>query len=85
MIPNRLDTMVDNEAKAKGIMGELLGRLKEVDRTHTGNVLTNALFTAKSNEFVGLFSKMPGNESVKIYNLLAELDPANISKYETLK
>ncbi|MBE8719478.1 type IX secretion system protein PorD [Sphingobacterium pedocola] len=80
-----LDNMFENEAKAKGVMGEIMVRLKEVDRTNTGNVLTNALFTAKSNEFVGLFSKMPGNESVKIYNLLAELDPANISKYETLK
>jgi hypothetical protein len=28
---------------------------------------------------------MPGNESMKIYNLLAELDPANLSKYDKLK
>ena len=80
-----LDKMTENEMEAKKKMGELLPRLKEVDRTNTGNVWTNALYTAKSNEFVGLFAKMPGNESMKIYNLLAELDPANLSKYEKLK
>ena len=80
-----LDKMIDNESEARKKMSELLVKLKDVDRSNTGNVWTTALYTAKSNEFVGLFSKMPGNESVKIYNLLAELDPAHISKYENLK
>jgi len=80
-----LDNMVENESEAKKKMGDLLLKLKEVDRSYTGNVWTSAFYTAKSNEFVGLFSKMPGNESVKIYNLLAELDPTHISKYENLK
>lgn len=80
-----LDKMVENEQMAKKKAAELLAELKSVDRSNTGNVLTTVLYTAKSNEFVGLFSKMPGNESVKIYNLLAELDPTNISKYEKLK
>lgn len=80
-----LDKMTENEQMAKKKMAELLINLKEVDRSNTGNVLTNALFTAKSNEFVGLFSKMPGNESVKVFNLLVDLDPTNTSKYEKLK
>ena len=80
-----LDNMVENESEAKKKMGDLLLKLKEVDRSYTGNVWTSAFYTAKSNEFVGLFSKMPGNESIKIYNLLAELDPTHISKYENLK
>lgn len=80
-----LDKMVENEMEAKKKMGELLQGLKAVDRSNPGNVWTNALYTAKSNEFVGLFTKMPGNESMRIYNLLAELDPANLTKYEKLK
>ncbi|MFD2553437.1 type IX secretion system protein PorD [Sphingobacterium tabacisoli] len=80
-----LDLMAEKEIEAKKKMAELLVKLKDVDRSNTGNVLTNALFTAKSNEFVGLFSKMPGNESVKVFNLLADLDPTNVSKYEKLK
>ncbi|MBL1407962.1 type IX secretion system protein PorD [Sphingobacterium faecale] len=80
-----LDRMTENEQETKKKMAELLSKLKEVDRSNTGNVLTNVLFTAKSNEFVGLFSKMPGNESVKIFNLLVDLDPGNSAKYEKLK
>ncbi len=80
-----LDKMMESEIEAKKKMSDLLTKLKEVDRSYTGNVWTSAFYTAKSNEFVGLFSKMPANESVKIYNLLAELDPAHISKYENLK
>ncbi|NGF55078.1 DUF4835 family protein [Parapedobacter sp. SGR-10] len=80
-----LDKMMENESEAKKKMSELLLKLKEVDRSNTGNVWTTALYTAKSNEFIGLFSKMPANESIKIYNLLADLDPANLSKYESLK
>lgn len=80
-----LDKMVENELSAKKKMADLLVKLKDVDRSNTGNVMTTVLFTAKSNEFVGLFSKMPGNESVKIFNLLVDLDPANTSKYEKLK
>lgn len=80
-----LDKMVENEQEAKKKMADFLAKLKNVDRSNTGNVLTTALFTAKSNEFVGMFSKMPGNESVKIFNLLVDLDPANTSKYDKLK
>lgn len=80
-----LDLIAEKELEAKKKMADLIMTLKDVDRSNTGNVLTNALFTAKSSEFVGLFSKMPGNESVKLFNLLADLDPSNVSKYEKLK
>lgn len=80
-----LDKMVENEAAAKKTMSSLLEQLKNVDRMNPGNVLSNAFYTAKSTEFVGLFTRMPGNESARIYNLLAELDPANLPKYDKLK
>src|SRR5690606_42118905 len=80
-----LDKMVENEAAYKKRMVALLEELKKVDRMNTGNVLSTAFFTAKSLEFVGLYAKMPGNESARIYNLLAELDPANLPKYERLR
>jgi len=80
-----LDRLTESEAEAKNIMLDLVKDLNKVDRINTGNVLSNCLFTAKSNEFVGLFSKLPNNESVKMYNVLLQLDPNNASKYEKLK
>src|SRR5690606_26379661 len=43
-----LDNMVENESEAKKKMGGLLLKLKEVDRSYTGNVWTSAFYTAKS-------------------------------------
>jgi len=77
--------MTQDEAKARATMAELLDKLKEVDQNSTGNVLTSVLFSAKANEFVGIFTKLPGNMGVKAYNDLVALDPANAAKYEALK
>ncbi|MGJ1294592.1 DUF4835 family protein [Sphingobacterium spiritivorum] len=82
---NGLDKMAENEPQARTEMGALLPKLKEVDRNNSGNILTSAFYSAKSNEFVGIFSRMPGNEGVKAYNLLVELDPANSTKYEEIR
>lgn len=80
-----LDRMSENENEARTLMAGYMDKLKEVDRFNTGNIWSQILFTAKATEFVGLFSRLPGNENVKIYNLLAELDPSNLSRYEGLK
>ncbi|MEJ5056449.1 type IX secretion system protein PorD [Sphingobacterium sp. MYb382] len=82
---NGLDKMAQDESASRMRMVALLDKLKEVDRNNTGNVWTSVLYSAKSNEFVGVFSKLPGNESIKVFNKLVELDPSNTSKYEVLK
>ncbi|SMG19677.1 type IX secretion system protein PorD [Sphingobacterium psychroaquaticum] len=82
---NGLDKMVQDETKARMSIVELLDKLKEVDRNNTGNVWSSVLYAAKSNEFVGVFSKLPGNEGIKVFNKLVELDPTNTTKYEVLK
>ena len=80
-----LDYMTKDEAVAKKLLAEQVLKLQQIDRFLTGNVMTNALFTAKSNEFVGLFKNLPGNESLKIYNALVRMDPSHAVKYENLK
>lgn len=80
-----LDLMSEDQVKARSTMVAQLEKLKEVDRNNTGNVITTVLFSAKSNEFVGVFSKLPGNEGVKVFNTLVDLDPSNTAKYEALR
>lgn len=82
---NGLDKMAANETEVRRTMVSMLDKLSEVDRGNTGNVLTSVLFSAKANEFVGIYGRLPGNESIKVYNQLVELDPANSSKYEELR
>jgi len=39
---------------------------------------------SKSNEITQIFSEAPAEDKRRIYNLMAEIDPANLSKYEAL-
>ncbi|WDF67769.1 DUF4835 family protein [Sphingobacterium oryzagri] len=82
---NGLDQMSEQQVAARESMVEHLAILKQVDRHHTGNVLTGVLFAAKADELVGVFTKLPGNAGARVYNTLVELDPSNTSKYELLR
>ncbi|MGK6352378.1 DUF4835 family protein [Parapedobacter sp. DT-150] len=80
-----LDTMADNALAARKAILELLPLLQKVDRLAQGAVFNQVFFTAKSNELVGIFGGMGPQERVQAYNLLAEVDPANANKYESLR
>lgn len=82
---NGLDMMSDNVQQARKKMLDLLPSLKDVDRLAQGAVFNQVFFTAKSDELVGIFSGMGPQERVQAYNILAEVDPANVNKYETLR
>lgn len=80
-----LDKLSADAMSTRNEMAKMVEKLKEVDRGNTGNVLTQVLFSAKSNEFVGVFNALPGNEKVRLFNELVNLDPFNTSKYEALR
>lgn len=80
-----LDTMSDDVQQARKTILGLLPMLQRVDRLAQGAVFNQVFFTAKSDELVGVFSGMGPQERVQAYNILAEVDPANVNKYENLR
>lgn len=80
-----LDTFSDDLTESRKEVAKLIAKLKEVSRGNPGDVFSEILFGAKSNEFVGIFNGLPINERVKVYNELVALDPTNSSKYEALR
>lgn len=80
-----LDKMADNQNTPRKNLIDLLPSLKRVDRLAQGATYNQLFFTAKSDEFVGMISGIQGPDRMKAINLLSEIDPANIHKYETLK
>jgi len=80
-----LDKMSEEDRLSRQRAVDLLAQIKEVDRSITGNVLTPMLYTAKSDEWIGLFSTLPANERVKLFNSLSEMDAVNTNKYEVLR
>jgi len=80
-----LDTMSDHAQQSRKAILDLLPLLQKVDRLAQGAVFNQVFFTAKSDELIGLFGGMGPQERVQAYNILAEVDPANANKYESLR
>jgi len=80
-----LDKMADNTPEARKTVLNLLPMLQKVDRLAQGAVFNQVFFTAKSDELVGICSGLAPQERVQAYNILAEVDPANANKYESLR
>lgn len=80
-----LDLMSENPNKGRKNIAEALPALSSLDKQKQGAMLNQVFFSAKAEEIISIFSKSDPMERTKIYNILADADPANISKYELLK
>lgn len=82
---NGLDKLQDNVANgAKGII-DLLPALQQMDKQKLGSIFPNVYFASKAEEITNVLSNCLPQDKIKAYNLLSEIDPANIGKYEALK
>lgn len=83
---NGLDHLQDNPGRGVKKMIALLSGLKQMDKQKLGSIFPNYYFATKADEVVNVFSIPTGDPSdrIKAYNLLVEIDPANINKYEAL-
>ena len=83
---NGLDRLQDNTGRGVKKMITLLSGLKQMDKQKLGSIFPNFYFSTKADEVVNVFSIPTGDPSdrIKAYNLLVQIDPANINKYETL-
>jgi hypothetical protein len=80
-----LDLMADNADNGRKAISELMSALSQIDRQSLGAMLPQLFFTAKSNEFVSVFSVADPQTRIKVYNILNQADPANGNKYQSLQ
>ncbi|MDO7745204.1 MAG: DUF4835 family protein, partial [Pedobacter sp.] len=82
---NALDHMQENSSKAaKNLLG-FLPELKQMDKQKLGSIFPNVYFATKADEIVNILSIGDAQNKIEAYNLLSDIDPANINKYEGLK
>ena len=81
---NGLDQLTDNDKGLKQIVGSLPA-LQQMDKQKLGSIFPNVYFASKAEELTNVLSKLNTQERMKVYNMLAEIDPANLGKYEGLK
>lgn len=82
---NGLDLMSDNAANGRKAIAVLLPDLSQIDRQSVGAMLPQLFFTAKSDEFVSIFSAADPQTRIRAYNTLNEVDPSNGNKYQALQ
>jgi hypothetical protein len=82
-----LDRLHENPVRASKEVLSIFARLKRLDKQRIGSIFPNSFLAAKSDEVVNIFSipNIEPSDKIKAYNLLAEIDPANISKYGALR
>lgn len=81
---NGLDQLTDNDKGLKQIV-DALPALQQMDKQKLGSIFPNVYFASKAEEVTNVLSKLNTQERLKAYNMLSEIDPANIGKYEGLK
>jgi hypothetical protein len=83
---NGLDKLQgDINTAAKNVV-TLLPTLQQLDRLKLNSFFPNVYFSAKADEITNVLKTIPDpGERIKAYNMLSEIDPANINKYEGLK
>lgn len=80
-----MDIMTDDQQKGAKIIENILPALQKIDKQKQGSMLNQIFFTAKADEMINIFTASGPQEKIRAYNVLSEIDPANLPKYEILK
>lgn len=82
---NGLDRMQQDQEKGTKKIISFLSGLTKMDRQKIGSIFPNVYFASKADEIVNLLSLGNPQERITSYQLLSEIDPGNLNKYEALK
>lgn len=81
---NGLDQLTDKDKGLTQILNAL-SALQEMDKQKLGSIFPNTYFASKAEEITDVLLKLNQQDKIKAYNMLVEIDPANIGKYEALR
>lgn len=80
-----LDIMHDDNEKGRGYVTESLENLRKVRQLNPTAFILQLFFNAKADEITNIYSNAFQDEKNRIFKLLSELDPGNITKYNKIK
>ncbi len=80
-----IDQMYDDVEKGRISITESLELLRKVKRQNPTAFILQLFFDAKATEIANIYSGAFPDEKARVLNMLSELDPSNISKYNKMK
>ncbi len=82
---NGLDVLQENAITGTKKILTMLTALQQMDKQKLGSIFPNVYFASKAEEISNVLALGDPQDKIRAYNLLSEIDPANINKYESLK
>ncbi len=79
-----LDAMADNVNEGRLEVVSALELLQKAHRSKPNSYIMQVFFDAKSDEIVNIFKPAFTDERKRVYNIVSEVNPANVSKYSAL-
>lgn len=79
-----LDMMENDVTIARSTIAESLELVRKANRERPSCMLIKLLFDAKSEEIMNIFKDSFSDERKRVYNIVVEVDPTNITKYKKL-
>jgi hypothetical protein len=79
-----MDVMSQNVENGREEIKELLPKLLKLARERPNSMLLNIFFSAKSDEFVNIFSRAVQSDKQAIIQTLSDIDPGNSNKYQQI-
>jgi len=79
-----LDRMADKLTEGRSEIAESLRLLQKAHRAKPGSFILQIFFDAKADELVKIFAESFNDEKKRAYNILSDIDPANLTKYKKI-
>ncbi|RXQ96178.1 DUF4835 family protein [Ancylomarina salipaludis] len=79
-----LDRMADKLTDGRSEIAESLRLLQKAHRAKPGSFILQIFFDAKADELVKIFTESFNDEKKRAYNILSDIDPANLTKYKKI-
>ncbi len=80
----RIYKMADKLTDGRAEIAESLRLLQKAHRAKPGSFFLQIFFDAKADELVKIFTESFNDEKKRAYNILSDIDPANLNKYKTI-
>ena len=82
---NGLDKMHEDAARSRAVMVSALTTSQDVNRSSPNSVYIQMFINAKRDEIIEIYKGAGRGEQSKVYDIMINIDPAQASRYNSIK
>ncbi|MBT8234547.1 MAG: DUF4835 family protein, partial [Bacteroidia bacterium] len=82
---NSIDRMHEDASRSRAVMLSALTTAGSVHRSYPNSVAISLFVDSKRNEIIDIFKGAGRGEQTKVYDIMVQLDPAQASRYNSIR